>query len=181
MPSEYLFRNDEANSSAKPVLKCFDGAANIVSPGNSPPSTEPDNATLIIGTDVVIISFSVNNSDFSRDDVKSSAVANYHYGHKIDVKTGDHSPVSIHADINSIFGEYKKELEEKSPQNKQEISDALDILESEFTKEEKDQGKIKKSLGTIAKGAGWLYEKITNNQFIGSILAQIAIKQMGLP
>ncbi|MEK7502419.1 MAG: hypothetical protein AAB609_02745 [Patescibacteria group bacterium] len=117
-----------------------------------------------------------------QDDVKSNSVANYHYGHNIDVKTGNHSSVSIHADmIGGIFGEYKKELEEKNPQNKQEISDALSVLESEFKKEEKDQGKIKKSLGIISKGAGWLYEKITNNQFIGSILAQIALQQMGLP
>jgi hypothetical protein len=53
----YFFRNDEAMSKAKPVLKCFDGPASMVSPGTIPPSTLPESATLIIGTEVGIISF----------------------------------------------------------------------------------------------------------------------------
>jgi hypothetical protein len=48
------------------VLKCFDGPAHIVRPGVNPPSNLPDNATLIIGTSVVIISFSLKNFDLER-------------------------------------------------------------------------------------------------------------------
>jgi hypothetical protein len=54
-----LFKNEDARSRANPVLKCLDGPANIVRPGVIPPSTEPESATLIIGTEVVIISFLV--------------------------------------------------------------------------------------------------------------------------
>ena len=59
MPSLYFFKNEEASNKAKPVLKCLEGPANIVKPGVIPPSTVPDSATLIIGTEVGIISFLV--------------------------------------------------------------------------------------------------------------------------
>ena len=57
---------DLAISKLNAVLKCFDGPAHIVRPGVNPPSRRPDNATLIIGTSVVIISFSVKNFDLER-------------------------------------------------------------------------------------------------------------------
>ena len=49
---EYFSKNDLASSNAKAVLKCLEGPANTVRPGIRPPSSLPDNATLIIGTEV---------------------------------------------------------------------------------------------------------------------------------
>ena len=50
------------------VLKCLDGPAHIVRPGAKPPSNRPESATLIMGIDVGIISFSIKNLDFARID-----------------------------------------------------------------------------------------------------------------
>ena len=71
MPSLYFLRKEDAINRAKPVLKCLDGPANIVRPGVIPPSTEPDNATLIIGTGVGIISFFVKILLSSNVEVRS--------------------------------------------------------------------------------------------------------------
>ena len=55
--------NTKRIGSENAVLKCFDGPAHIVRPGVKPPSSLPLKATLMIGTDVVIISLLVKNFD----------------------------------------------------------------------------------------------------------------------
>ena len=47
----------EAMSRPNALLKCLEGPANMVRPGVIPPSSEPESATLIIGTSVCTISF----------------------------------------------------------------------------------------------------------------------------
>lgn len=109
-------------------------------------------------------------------------VTTYDFGHKINVRTGDYSPVTINADmVDVVFNGYKYEIEQKNLKNKEVLTEAVTILQEELKKKDKDSGKVKKALQTIAGGAGWLYEKITNNQLIGTVLAQIALQQMGLP
>ncbi|MNL79775.1 hypothetical protein D3C87_2064530 [compost metagenome] len=51
------------------VLKCLDGPASTVSPGVRPPSTDPESATLIIGTDVETFSLLLKNLDSERTSV----------------------------------------------------------------------------------------------------------------
>src|SRR6056297_1833771 len=64
--SGYCLRYAAAIRRANDVLKCFDGPARTVSPGVSPPSSRPERATLIIGTEVGTISFALKNFDFER-------------------------------------------------------------------------------------------------------------------
>ena len=59
----FVFDVEKSNNKAKEVLKCLDGPANTVRPGVIPPSTDPDSATLIIGTSVGTMSFSLKNLD----------------------------------------------------------------------------------------------------------------------
>jgi len=59
-------------SNAKEVLKCLDGPARTVRPGEIPPSIDPDNATLTIGTGVEVISFSLKKMD--SDKIEDSLV-----------------------------------------------------------------------------------------------------------
>ena len=61
-----------AINSAKEVLKCLDGPANTVRPGDIPPSIEPDKATLTIGTSVAISFFILKNLDSERISVALS-------------------------------------------------------------------------------------------------------------
>src|SRR5688500_465315 len=68
-PSEYLSRNALAINNIKPVLKLRLGPAIIVTPGRSPPSTSPDKAMLIAGTEVVMKFFGPKNLDSFRSDV----------------------------------------------------------------------------------------------------------------
>ena len=114
-------------------------------------------------------------------DVQSTPVTNYHYGNKINVKTGDYSPVIINADIiDSFFGNIERDLEKKNPENKVELTEAINSLKQEFKKDNKDQGKIQKALNVLKNGGVWIYDKVLNNQLVGSLLAQLALQQMGL-
>lgn len=148
---------------------------------------DEDLVEILIDTSGILISAKIKNNGIRKVDgtlqprVQSSQVTNYHYGHNIDVKTGDNSPVSIHADIvDGIFNGFRQELDDKKPENKEELVGALNVLQQEFKKEQKDLGIVQKALKTIKNGAGWLYERILNNQFVGGIMAQIALQQMGL-
>ena len=59
--SGFALRYAPAMSKANDVLKCLEGPASTVRPGEIPPSIDPDSATLTIGTSVETISFSVKN------------------------------------------------------------------------------------------------------------------------
>src|SRR6056297_3032303 len=69
MASGCCLRYALAMSSAKLVLKCFDGPASTVRPDDRPPSIRPESAAFTIGTFVGHWSCSEKNLDVARTEV----------------------------------------------------------------------------------------------------------------
>ncbi|OGD72938.1 hypothetical protein A3K29_02205 [Candidatus Collierbacteria bacterium RIFOXYB2_FULL_46_14] len=90
---------------------------------------------------------------------KKEMIKKVRYGHNINITTGNNSPVNINADIDTSFDSIRKEIDEKNPENKEEIMKNLGALQDEIKKPH-DIEKIKLLLGNIGKAASWVGRRV---------------------
>lgn len=109
---------------------------------------------------------------------KGEMVKKIQIGHNFNIKTGNNSPVNIHADIDTSFDSVRKEIEEKNPANKEEILKDLGSLQDEI-KTPKDLGTIRTLLGKIGKASVWVGRRV--EPIVQQVIASYISSQLPIP